>query len=140
MKKKGFTKKMRQMLSLTLLMAMVVALLPSDAKVLAEEISVTEDATEETSEENTPDANINEGSAEAPVLQETSEATSNDAEVEEVEEETEKVPTEVVPTFDTSYDGVSVEGLDFSSCELLIATEDAGIFTQKWLLSMTEFI
>lgn len=130
MKKKGFTKKMRQMLALTLVMAMVVALLPSDAKVLADEISVTEDATEETSEENAPDANINEESAEAPVLQETSEATSNDAGAEEVEEETEKVPTEVVPTFDTSYDGVSVEGLDFSSCELLIATEDAGIFTQ----------
>lgn len=34
-----------------------------------------------------------------------------------------------VPTFDRIYDGISVEGLDFSSCELLIATEDPSVFT-----------
>lgn len=37
---------------------------------------------------------------------------------------------EVTATFDQAYDGVDTEGLDFSSCELLIATEDAGIFTE----------
>lgn len=44
--------------------------------------------------------------------------------VQEIEED-----IELTPTFDTQYEGVSIEGIDFSGCELLIASEDTDIFT-----------
>ncbi|SNU09771.1 hypothetical protein SAMN06297422_13012 [Lachnospiraceae bacterium] len=36
---------------------------------------------------------------------------------------------EIQPTFDKLYGDVSVDGIDFSSCELLVATKDVGVFT-----------
>ena len=52
------------------------------------------------------------------------EETSEEKDVEKSSE------PELIPTFTQIYDGVDVTGLDFSSCELLIATKDSSIFTQ----------
>ena len=89
-----------------------------------------EDTTEASTEIGNPTPENNEQAAGS---EQGTEAASEEP-IEEVTEETteesaEEVPSEPIPTFDTFYDGVSVEGLDFSGCELLIGTDDAGIFT-----------
>jgi Subtilisin-like serine proteases len=88
-------------------------------------IPTTEETTEAVTEEKTEE-NKNETVSEEATSEETTEEATEETTEEEKEEET---ITEPVPTFDTIYDGVSVAGLDFSSCELLIATEDSSIFT-----------
>lgn len=96
----------------------------------AEDIATNTDATsniEETYEEDnveeeiTTETNVEEVTTEA-VTEETEENTSEEETVD-IEEK------EVIPTFDTDYGTVSTDGLDFSSQELLIATNDASIFT-----------
>ena len=41
-----------------------------------------------------------------------------------------EIEPEIIPTFNQIYEGVSISGIDFSSCELLISTSDPSIFTQ----------
>ena len=86
--------------------------------------AVTEEITEEVTEETT-EAVVAEETTEAVTEESTEEATTEEV----VEEVTEEVPTEPVPTFNVTYEGVNVSGKDFSSCELLIATENPSIFT-----------
>lgn len=57
------------------------------------------------------------------------ETTYTETTDEITEEKDTDVSPEPIPTFDTSYDGISVEGIDFSSCELLIGASDASVFT-----------
>ena len=57
-------------------------------------------------------------------------AAEQASETDATEQETSEEKTgEVTSAFDKTYEGVDTKGLDFSSCELLIATEDASIFT-----------
>lgn len=94
----------------------------------------TETKTEENTEENTTE------SIQQPSTETTEENVTIDAEeqpneididesTEEPTEDTEEI-SEVIPTFTELYDGVSVAGMDFSSCELLIGTSDPSIFTE----------
>lgn len=86
-----------------------------------DESMVSEEASKEASGETTEEATVETTSEE--------EVTKEATETEEETEEAEEVPAEPVPTFDQFYDGVDVSGLDFSSCELLIGTQDSSIFT-----------
>ena len=147
MQKKGFKRKLKQTLAFSLVAAMLISLMPSDLSVFADQASPT-DAIENTEDESsdviTQNAEDEKEQQTTAVSEETTEevtegttesateaVTEETAEkTEETEESEESAPVEVIPTFDTFYDGVSVAGLDFSSCELLIATDDAGIFTQ----------
>ena len=150
MQKKGFKRKLKQTLAFSLVAAMLISLMPSDFGVFADQASPTDaientDETDDTSgvvtqaaedevEQQTTTAVSEETTEE--VTESTTEATTEAVteetaeKTEETEESEESAPVEVIPTFDTFYDGVSVAGLDFSSCELLIATDDTGIFTQ----------
>lgn len=57
-------------------------------------------------------------------------AAEQASETDATEQETSEEKTgEVTSAFDKTYAGVDTTGLDFSSCELLIATEDTSIFT-----------
>ena len=57
-------------------------------------------------------------------------AAEQASETDATEQETSEEKTgEVTSAFDKTYEGVDTKGLDFSSCELLIATEDTSIFT-----------
>lgn len=93
-------------------------------------IPTTEETTEAVAEEKTEE-NKDETVSEEATSEETTTEEATEETIEETIEETteEETIAEPVPTFDTTYDGVSVAGLDFSSCELLIATEDSSIFT-----------
>ena len=86
---------------------------------------INEEPTEETSE-----AIVEEITTEASteVITETTEVTTEEL-TTEAATEVEEVDAEIIPTFTQIYDGVDVSGKDFSSCELLIATEDPSIFT-----------
>lgn len=106
----------------------------STTEVVTEEM--TEDTTEQTTETVTEVST--EASTEESVEEITTEAENDfeeettetvETETEEESEESEET-VEVIPTFDHLYDGVSVAGKDFSSCELLIGTSDSSIFTQ----------
>ena len=108
-------RKLRKMTSLILAFGMIVSLTPSS--VWAEGTPTDSPVIEGSSEETTE-------TTEAATEVETTEATT--------EATTEQQPTdktEIIPTFDKIYNDVNVDGLDFGSCELLIATEDASIFT-----------
>ena len=150
MKKKTWFKKIT---SMVVAFGMVIALTPSS--VFADDILTEEAQTEITTEaEETTEAEITTEEMVIPeevtteetteAVTETPEVTSEEEEVttEEVtteetteveesenEEEAEETSAEVIPTFTQVYDGVDVSGKDFSSCELLIATGDASIFT-----------
>ena len=82
---------------------------------------VTEEKIEENKEENTEEITENA----------TEDTVENDKINNKEKEKKEKIKKEeeIAPTFDHLYDGVSIDGLDFSSCELLIATTDISIFT-----------
>ena len=82
---------------------------------------VTEEKIEENKEKNTEDITENA----------TEDTVENDKinNIEKEKKEKIKKEEEIAPTFDHLYDGVSIDGLDFSSCELLIATTDISIFT-----------
>ncbi len=159
-------KSYRQLIAITLVIAMVFSLLPSKSsyaaeldETVAEETEdtsvettesedttepttevVTEEMTEDTTEQTTETVTevSTEASTEESVEKITTEAENSfeeettetvETETEEESEESEET-VEVIPTFDQLYDGVSVAGKDFSSCELLIGTSDLSIFTQ----------
>lgn len=97
---------------------------------------VTEAETEETTEASSEESVTSEDKTEVSTEEVTEEVTEEDTEDSEEDskekEEKKKKKDEkpkLIPTFDHEYDGVSVAGLDFSSCELLIATDDSSIFT-----------
>lgn len=78
-------------------------------KTKADEKDKVKDAAEKSKEENLKE----------------SESTDKDVDVDKKED-----TFEYIPTFNKLYGDVSIEGIDFSSCELLIATADSSIFTQ----------
>ena len=82
---------------------------------------ITEDITEEVTEEVTTEEN----STEEITTQKTTteEVTTEDITTEEVTEEKKQ------PTFTSPVEGVDVSGIDFSSRQLLVGTEDESIFT-----------
>ena len=115
-----------------------------DSNVIEEESETTEEETviiepngteiNEESTEETSEAIVEEKATEASteVITETTEVTTEELTTEAATEtttEVEEVDAEIIPTFTQIYDGVDVSGKDFSSCELLIATEDPSIFT-----------
>ena len=99
----------------------------------------TEAVTEETTEEITEDkTEVNTEETTESVTEAQDEETDEEVDEEDADEEDgkekktkkkKKKEQKLVPTFDHPYDGVSVAGLDFSSCELLIAVADSSVFT-----------
>lgn len=126
---------------------MVVSLMPSGfsyAEGTSESTSEVSTEAAETSEEMTT-SSVTEEITEKLMVEKTESAKEEKTEVKEEEtsekeaekkkEEnsetvtTETIKEEIVPTFEKMYDGVDITDIDFSSCELLIATEDATVFT-----------
>ena len=110
----------------------------------AQNIIVTEEQDyvfEETTEKTTEEANTeaeSEGEVEKEVergpTEEKTEAATEQIIEETTEEKTEEKKEEPVKTFEKMYDVADltadeIDAIDFSSCELLIATEDESIFT-----------
>lgn len=93
----------------------------------SEPTDITEETTEETTEAVTETPEVT--SEEEITTEEATTEETTEVEESEIEEEAEETSAEVIPTFTQIYDGVDVSGKDFSSCELLIATGDASIFT-----------
>lgn len=149
MKKKTWFKKIT---SMVVAFGMVIALTPSsvfaddilteetqteitteaeettEAEITTEEMVIPEEVTtEETTESVTETPEVT--SEEEITTEEVTTEETTEVEESEIEEEAEETPAEVIPTFTQVYDGVDVSGKDFSSCELLIATGDASIFT-----------
>ncbi|MBR5180543.1 MAG: VaFE repeat-containing surface-anchored protein [Lachnospiraceae bacterium] len=89
---------------------------------------VTTEATEVSSEEVTTEVSSEEATTESSEEKETDEDKKKE-DKKDKKKDKKKKDDRPVPTFDRIYDGVSVAGLDFSSCELLIATSDPSIFT-----------
>ena len=101
---------------------------PSEITPEASSEATTEVTTENTSEDKSEDK------SEADKKAKDSEKKSKDADKKDDKKEDKKKDKEdkeeeIIPTFDKIYDGVNVSGIDFSSCELLIATSDSSIFT-----------
>ncbi len=87
--------------------------------------------TEETVTETTEDTSNVEEEAKAD-SEEVTEAETQEELTEAVTEETTEAVTEneeKQPSFTSAVNGVSTNGIDFSSCELLVGTEDTSIFT-----------
>lgn len=89
---------------------------------------VTTEATEVSSEEVTTEVSSEDATTESSEEKETDEDKKKE-DKKDKKKDKKKKDDRPVPTFDRIYDGVSVAGLDFSSCELLIATSDPSIFT-----------
>ena len=145
MKKKIFNR----LTSFLLASLMVVSLMPSgfsyaegtsestseiSTEAETEEIttsSVTEEITEKLMVEKTESAKEEKTEVKE---KEKTEKESEEKKEEKTEEKTEAKTTEaakeeIIPTFEKKYDGVDITDIDFSSCELLIATDDATVFT-----------
>ena len=109
----------KRTISMFLSLMMILTLFPSS--VFAEGIASPTDSdgnTSVTTEEETTETVTEEVTTEEVTTEETTEETTS-----------EDVSVDIQPTFNQLYDGVSTDGKDFTSCELLIATSDASIFT-----------
>ncbi|MBP3718839.1 MAG: hypothetical protein J6I58_04895, partial [Eubacterium sp.] len=129
-------KKLNRVIAVILSIIFALSVFPTSESIAAESLFdyATETDADDIDKSDT-DTMTDEKNTEAVVEAEASETVTEETTTEEltteetVEEVAEEVQTEPIPTFNVTYEGVNISGKDFSSCELLIATEDPGIFT-----------